>query len=118
MAAFAFHGNQSKQNRPLGHPLQDSTQSESRWPGCAERILKWTWHKTHKEIPSWGRAKQIVSLCNILCMYSLSLSGVFDHETVFVCFWHLLYLHRETTSEIKRECKDCVHFGVSLTACK
>ena len=93
MAAFAFHGNQSKQNRSLGHPLQDSTQSESRWPGCAERILKWTWHKTHKEIPSWGRAKQIVSLCNILYVYSLSLSGVFDHETVFVCFWHLLYLH-------------------------
>ena len=69
MAAFAFHGNQSKQNRPLWHPLQDSTQSEWRWPGCAEPILKWTWHKTHKEIPSWGRAKHDSIIMQYIYIY-------------------------------------------------
>ena len=121
MAAFRFRGKPIQQEiDPWRHPLQDSTQSESRWPGCAERILKWTWHPQIPSLPDflggWGRAKHD-STMHLFILWCLQ---------AWNTFWYLLtsfvrssnWEGNEKASGIKRDCEDSIQFGVSPAACK
>ena len=115
IAAFGFRGK----------PIQTKSTPGASPPRLhAVRIMLARMCRTYPQMVRCIRRSQVEGQNMIVMIMHLLIIWCLQSRKIF---WYLLTSfvpssnwegNRETTSEIKRECKDCVHFGVSLTACK